>query len=387
LLSLGVSGLYDDNVFARNSLRAGDEAVFFDSRLGITRQTKRLTATFDYTPFYPLYRRFDQFDRLSHAADLGLTYRLTSNFFLGLRDTFSYEYGAYPSLTGQPIFSGPGSPTALNQSILPYTTRALANVSGLDLTYVKSRRTSLTLSGGYNQRKFSSHKTGQPLYNSNGENGGLTYQYRVTEQTSLGLLLLHQDYTYRGGAVFGNVLRSQIESTFLSVGSLLSPSVSVTVFGGPQYIRTVGHVSAASGISGHFQGGGGGSITKQLRATALNLSFQRIISDSGGLYTDVTFTNAVLGVRRRLAGRWEAYWQGGGARVDTSLFSFATGRTSGLTSSFGIDRPFSRGSMFHISYDTTHQLSKGNLPIGANFDRNRVMAGIDYQLKAIPLGR
>ena len=58
-----------------------------------------------------------------------------------------------------------------------------------------------------------------------------------------------------------------------------------------------------------------------------------------------------------------------------------------MTGLFGFDRPLSRGSVFRISYDTAHQLSKGKLPISAAFDRNRVTVGIDYQLKAISLGR
>jgi hypothetical protein len=386
-LSMGVSALYDDNVYARNSLRLSDEALSFDSHLGITRQTEHLTASFDYMPFYPLYRQIDQYDRLNHAANLGLTYRLTSRFFLGLHDTFSYENGVYPSLTGQQIMSGPGSPTALNQMTLPYTTRALLNMAGLDLTFVKSRRTSLTLLGGYNQSKFRSQTAAPPLYNGNGASGGLTFQYRVTEHTSFGILLLHQDTTYKGGEVFGPRLRSQIESTFLSVGSRLSPTVTVTVFGGPQYVRTIGQVSAGAGLAEHFQPAGGGSITKQVRKTALDLSFQRSVSDSAGLYTSVIYTNAIFGVRRRLVGDWEADFHGGAAQVDASLFQLANGRTDGLTGGINISRRLSHGSVFHISYNTTHQLSKGTLPISFDFDRNQVAMGFDYQLKAFPSGR
>jgi len=43
--------------------------------------------------------------------------------------------------------------------------------------------------------------------------------------------------------------------------------------------------------------------------------------------------------------------------------------------------------MLRVSYDTTHQVSKGALPALWSMDRNRVTAGIDYQFKAIPLGR
>jgi hypothetical protein len=384
---MGTSALYDDSVLATNSHRLGDEAVSFDSHLGITKRSERLKASFDYMPFFVLYRRIDQYDRVNHVASLNLAYRLTSRVILGLHDSFSYENGMYQSLDRQQILSGLPSPTALNQMIIPYTTRALTNMSGLDLTFVKSRRTSLTLSGGYNQRKFGKQTAGEPLYNANGASGSLQFQYRVTEHTSFGILLLHQDATYQGGESFGNRLRSQIESTFLSVGSRLSPTVSVTFFGGPQYVRTIGQVSAGVGLARQFQGSGGGSITKQGRKTALDLSFQRMVSEGGGLYTATINTNASLGVRRQLVGRWEAGCMGGAARTDAALFQFANARTDALIGDINISRPFSHGSVFHISYNTTHQLSKGTRPTFANLDRNQVSVGFDYQLKAIPIGR
>jgi hypothetical protein len=382
---MGASTFYDDNVLARNSERLSDEAVSFDSHLTLSRQTENLTISFDYLPYFLLYRHIDQYNRLNHTADLNLTYQLSSHFNLGLHDTFSYQNGVLQSLTEPQIMSELGSPTALNQTILPYTVRTLSNSSELDLTYVKSQRTSLTLTGGYDQRKFGSQAAGQPLYNSTGLNGGLQYQYRVTEHSNFGFLLLHEDVTFRGGEVFGNNLRFQIETASVSVGSRLSPTVTVTIFGGPQYARAIGQFSA--GVAGHFQPSGGGSITKEVRKTALDLSVQKNLSDSGGLYALVKWTTASFGVRRRLVGRWEADWRGGASRADTSLLQFAIGRTDALTGVFGLDHPLSRGSVFRISYDTTHQLSKGILPISGTFDRNLVTIGIDYQLKAISLGR
>ena len=228
---------------------------------------------------------------------------------------------------------------------------------------------------------------GQPLYNSWGISGGFQYQYLVTDHSNLGLLLLHQDSTFRGGKVFGDNLRFQIESGLVSVGSRLSPTVTVTIFGGPQYVRIIGQSSVGNSVAGQFQASGGGSITKEVRKTALVLTVQRSVSGSGGLYALVKSTTGSFGVRRRLVGRWEANLQGGAARADTSLLQFASGRTDALTGAFGLDRPLLRGSVFHISYDTIYQLSKGTLPISATFDRNQVTIGIDYRLKAISLGR
>ena len=385
-LSMGVSTFYDDNVLATNSLRRDDEAVSFDPQLVLSRQSERLNLDFEYSPFFVLYRQFDQYDRLNHNANLNAIFRLSSHFNLGLHGTFSYQNGFFQSLTGPQIMSGVGLPTALSQTILPYTIRTLSNSSGLDLTYVKSQRTSLTLTGGYNQQKFGTQGVaGQSLYNSWGISGGFQYQYLVTEHSSFGLLLLHQDSTFRGGEVLGNNLRFQMESAVVSVGSRLSPTVGVTIFGGPEYVRIIG--PSAVGIAGQFQPTGGGIITKEVRKTALDLSVQRSVSGSGGLYTLVKSTTGSFGVRRRLVGRWEANLQGGAARADTSLLQFASGRTDALSGIFGLDRPLSRGSVFRIAYGTTHQLSKGTLPISANFDRNQVTISFDYQLKAIPLGR
>jgi hypothetical protein len=101
----------------------------------------------------------------------------------------------------------------------------------------------------------------------------------------------------------------------------------------------------------------------------------------------VIYTNAAFGVRRRLFRTWEANLQASAAEEDASLFHLADGRTEGLIGGVGVSRPFARGSVFHITYQTWHQLTKGSLPIFATFDRNQITVGIDYQFKALPLGR
>lgn len=387
-MSVGASAFYDDNALSTNGNRQGDEALAFNSALGATKSTEHLTINFDYMPSFLLYRQFDAYDRLNHAATLGLTYRLTNRFSLGLHDAFGYQNGVLPSLSGQQILSGPTPPTALNQGIYAYTTRTLTNMAGLDLTFEKSHRTSLTFAGGYNQTTFGS-AAGQniPLYNGAGFSGSLQYQYRATQHTTFSVLLLHQDNTYRGGEVFGARQRLQIESVDLSVKSQLSPTVTVTLYGGPQYIRTLGQSSGGVGVGGGLQPSVGGSIIKQVRDTALNLSVQRAVTDGGGLYTSVVNTSATFGVRRRLVGQWEGDLHGSGAVANDSLFQLANERTDSLTGGVEISRPLRNGSAFHISYTTLHQFNKGTLPITANFDRNIVMIGFDYRLKTISLGR
>ena len=101
----------------------------------------------------------------------------------------------------------------------------------------------------------------------------------------------------------------------------------------------------------------------------------------------VETTTATLGVRRRLVGRWEASWNAAATRMDTSLVQLASGRTDALTGGFTLNRPLSDNATFHVSYQTQHQLSSGALPFSANFDLNQVTMGLDFRLKAIPLGQ
>jgi hypothetical protein len=386
-LNLGAAMIYDDNVLATNVLRISDEALSLRSQLGVARQTEHLKIDFNYNPFYQLYRQTSELDRLNHAANLSLTYLLASRWSLGLHDGFTYQKGAYPSVDGQQIMAGLTPPTALNESIYSPTARTLSNGAGLDLMFAKSQRTTITFSGGYNERKFASQTVAnQPLFNSTGWSGSVQVNYAATEYTTVGVVLLHQNSSYQGGQVFGNQERSRVESVYLSLSSRLSPTVTVAAYGGPQYVRLLGQSSPGSTLGGSLQGSGGGSITKQVHITALNLSVQRSVSDGGGLYTSVINTSATFGVRRRLFGLWEGNLHGVASRVDASL-ALSNAKTGALAAGINLSRPFSNGSVFHIDYDTTHESTTGATLGFANFDRNQVTIGFDFRVKTIAVGQ
>jgi hypothetical protein len=385
-LTFGASTFYDDNVLQQNSDRISDEAAVFNSKIAFSRQTQNLTFDFNYQPTFLVYNNTDQLDRLNDLGTFNLNFRVSPRFVVGLFDSVSYQNGAFQSAGGGQISSGLSSPTSLNQSVFPYTVRTLGNTSGLNLTFVKSNRTSLTLSGSYNELRFGSQQTvGETLYNSREASGGFQYQYRVTEHTSIGIVVLHQDSTFNGGTGFGGNRRFQIETAIFSLQSKVTPTVTLAFFGGPQYASSFGQ-AVGGGALRQLQGGGGGSITKEVKKTALDVSVQRSTSDSGGLYTLVENTTATFGVRRRLVGRWEANLRGGATRIDTSLLQLGSGTAESLLGGIDLVRPFANGTRFHVSYQNIHQLTSGTVPIAANYDRDVVTVGFDFQLKAIPLG-
>ena len=86
-------------------------------------------------------------------------------------------------------------------------------------------------------------------------------------------------------------------------------------------------------------------------------------------------------------GHWETDLHGGASRSDASLFQNVNGKIDTLVGGIVFSRPLGGGAVFHASYDTIHQLSKGTLPVSASLDRNQVAIGFDYQFKPLPLGR
>lgn len=390
--TLGVATLYNDNILTNNTDRVTDESLSLDSHVSVARNSEHVTIKFDYTPFFLFYRQYHAFNQLNHAADLNMTFRLSSGWLMRLHDAFSYQQGAYPAFAATTLTAGPASPTAVNSFVYSSAVRTLTNTPGVDLTFQESSRTSLTFSGGYSQERFGSPVstgTSPTLYNESSFNGSVQYNYRVTPHTTFGLSLLYQDSSYQGGAL-GNQ-RSQIGSTFASLSSRLSPNVSITIYGGPQYIKTLGQVEPigvpSARIPGQVEPSGGGSITDEVRNTALNLAVERAISNGGGLYTSAVNTNISLGVRRRLVGQWQASLGAAANESNTSLLQLGNGKTDSLIGTFSLSRTLGRATTFRVVYSRVDEVSKGNALAFANFDRDQVTVGIDYQLKEIPLGR
>jgi len=382
-LRVGTSAFYDDNVLARNDLRLSDEALAIDSRLGVVLHSEHSLINFDYTPFFVLYRQFDRYDRLNHAANVSFKYALTRRLILGLRDSFSYQNGAYPTLAGSVEMSGLTSPAGLNRLLFPYTTRTLSNAAGLDLTFVQSAHTAVIVFGGYNTTHFESEVAGHPLYNGDGGSGGVTLQYRFNQFTNLGATAMYQDTVYHGGYSVDNHMRSQIESVLFSAGARLAPTLTVVLFGGPQHFQSIGEMLPGMSTSGRYTAAWGVSLTKQFHATALTGSLQRSVADGGGLFPSIVDTSANFAARRRLTGRWEVDVHAGLGRADTSLLLPVGDRTQTFDGGITFTRPMVRDSVLHLAYESTHQLTQGTLPMGFNFDRNQVTIGFDFGLSTL----
>ena len=352
----------------------------------------------DYQPYFQFYQHLTQYDRVNQTLNADATFALGAHWSFQVRDAFSDQTGTFQTGPGQPLVPGLGGPTTLNSNIYSPLAAQRSNNSRADLTYRRSSRTSVSFFGGYDKRTISKQPSSvESLLDTVGYAGGFQYSYRLSNHATLGALYTFQDLQYLGNVPVGYPSRTITHSAFLSLGWKATPSVSLQVFGGPQYLPPNQLVTDQSTESapvntktpGLWSWAAGGSLAKTTEKTTFQLAGGRAVTDGGGLLTTVTSTYASLGVNRRLIRRWSASWNATGSEGKTLNYGLGAGKINSLSASAGLDHPLTEQLDARLSYTFTRQYSTGVVPFGSdlNFNNSIVSLTISYQLKKIPLGR
>jgi hypothetical protein len=207
--------------------------------------------------------------------------------------------------------------------------------------------------------------------------------------TTLGVDYMLQDIR------FGADSRSLIDSAFVSYAQQISPSLTVSIFGGPQYSRThevvvlpLGFVTLQIPVfSVQWNWAVGGAITKRTGNTVFQFTAQRQVSDGGGLIGAVVSSSVGASVRRRLPGRWDAIWSGGYANNSSLDTGVSSGGFQSETAGFGLEHSLADRLSLRMRYDFQRQRGTGETPLLGNLERNLWSVQLLYQFRQIPLGR
>jgi hypothetical protein len=370
--------------------------------IGVARRGEHLTIDLDYYPRYLFYPGQEQYNNLNQVLTLGVSYRFGPRMTLEVRDAFRSQSGNFqPGLSNSSSsIPGLGPPTTLNQTVYTGFVPQQDNAVRVDAIDQMSRRTSLTLFGGFDQLRFTGQPvTGQPLHNTRTASGGLQYAYRLSEHTTLGVLYLYQHFDFEGTqSVIGAQSTISTHSVLASFAWQLSPSVAFSVFGGPQYIPSHEYFVQSSTLPGgtvalsnplfrsQWNEAVGGTLTKQAERTAFNLTAQRSVTNGGGLLTAVTSSSVGIGARRKLRTGWNASMNVTCALTDgLTLPSLPRNNMSSESATFALDHPLSETLTAQLSYTFTHQSNVALLPVAPTFDRSRVSLSFSYRAKSIPL--
>jgi hypothetical protein len=182
--------------------------------------------------------------------------------------------------------------------------------------------------------------------------------------------------------------QTQTDSVTLFYTIYLKPTLSLSLFGGPQYSDT------QESIAPRFRSWSpatGASLAWQERQTNVALSYSRVIAPGGGLIGAVHQDAATVSIRRQLTRTMGAGLNGQYASnrlLDPGVLALGGFSNGGHSISGGVllDRKLGERFALALGYSRMHQ-SYGNIGAISNApDTNRAWVSISYQF-ARPLGR
>ncbi|MGH9432723.1 MAG: hypothetical protein ACRD3T_14365 [Terriglobia bacterium] len=399
LLGTDTSIGYSDNVRG-STIPVGDSYITVGPHFLFDEQRRDFTLQLAYSPYFQVFQHLSQYNTVSEVFAADGLFRFGTGFSLHLRDSLSYLTGTFQPPSEPTGIPGLGAPTSLNQTIVTPIVPEVTNNTRVDAIFHRSTRTSLTFFGSYNRLDFLGRSgTGSQYFNTRDVNAGIEYSYRVTNHQTAGLQYVYDNMDFGGSSILLTNSRAVIHSAFLSWTWQMTPSVNLTLFGGPQYILPAASPERPGRVGGlglvtvnpvsapQWQGAAGATLTKQVRKTAFSFSAMRAATDGGGLLTSVTSLSADAGVRRHLMRRWDVSADVMASRADELGSQFAGGRIDSQTASFGVSHGLSERLTASLSYSASRAQSHGAVPFTGNFNVNRVTLSFALNAKGVSLGR
>ena len=390
LLGLNMGSNYDDNVLSNNQQRVGDVDFLIGPSLSLRREGSRLSLALSYQPHFRIYRSASELNTFDQGLGFDASYRASSRFSLRARTSASYTSGIFQPSQNEEFLPGLGSPSSLNQTVYTPTARQLSLSSRIDASYQASPHDSIGLYVGESSLDFKQQVSSEGnLQNTQENDAGLLYQHRLSLHETLGANYRFQDI------LFGPDSRTLVHSAFFSYAQQFSPSVTISVFGGPQYSRlnepisfTLGPFTAQTPVSlAAWNWALGGTLTKRLDRTAFQLTAQHQISNGGGLIGAVVSTSVGASARRQLRGRWDALWSGNYANNSSLGSGSSAGSYYSATAGFGLERSLTEKLRLRLGYDFLHQRGTGQSPLLGDIDRDLFSIQFSYRFRQIALGQ
>jgi hypothetical protein len=389
-LGLNAGSSYDDNIIGNNQQRVGDVAFQFGPSLNVRRAGQRLSFALSYRPHFQVYRKVSELNVVDQTLGFDAGYKMSPRLAFRARTSTYYTTGIFQPNQNEESLPGLGSSSSLNSTVFTPTARQLTWSSRLDASYQAGKHDLVGIFAGQSKLDFHQQLSNAgSIQNTEQKDAGLVYQHRLSRHITLGIDYQYQDIR------FGSDSLTFVHSAFFSYAQQVSPSLALSVFGGPQFSRLKEIITFALGpftvrvpVSLPTSNWAlGGTLTKQLDKTAFQLTAQHQVSDGGGLLGAVVSSSAGAGARRRLPGRWDAIWSASYANNSSLDPTSSRGAYQSLTAGVGLGHSLTEKLSVRVGYDFTHQRGTGQSQLFADFDRDLWFVQFSYGFHEIALGR
>jgi hypothetical protein len=383
------STAYSDNVLAAADTNpVSDVSYSVWPTISLDETTPRMHAVLTYAPGFTFYQRESSLNEADQNAAINFQYRLSPHVTFSARDGFQKSSNVFnqPDLgAGVAVSGGVQEP---NQSVIAPTADRLSNYGNLGITYQFAANSMVGVGGTFANLHYPDQAQVPGLFDSQSQSGLAFYSLRVAKRHYIGATYQYQrllSYPALG------TNETQTHALLLFYTLYLSPRVSISVFGGPQYANVgpqfSGIASTPSPASRSWNPEAGGSLSWQGRRSSVAISYAHMIANGGGLIGAVQMDSASASFRQQLSRMLSASVAGGYAQNDiltVTPLAGSNGHTVSGTAS--LQQQLGQHFNLQLGYTRLHQDYSTVAVLAANPNTNREFVTISYQFSR-PLGR
>jgi hypothetical protein len=376
------SAAYDSDVtVGANGQPVGDESYTIWPTISLDETRSRFHLTLSYSPGYTFYQNTSSLNAANQNFAVGFKYRLSPHVTLSLRDSFqktsSILNQANPD-SGSPVS---GAVFVPNNSVIAPIADVLTNNANATLSYQFSANGMIGASGTFTNLHYPNQAQVPGLYDSSSRGGSAFYNVRLSKMHYIGATYQYQTFlSYPNGGQS----ETQTQSILLFYTVYFKPTLSVSLFGGPQYSDTQ---QLGLPPSRSWSPGGGASFGWRGKLTSFAASYSQAINGGGGLVGAVHSYSLSASVRRQLTRTLSTAITANYAN-NKALDALPGFNNSGhtISGSASLQRQIGEHLNAGLQYTLVHQSYNDVPALSGAPDHNRVAGTISYQFSR-PLGR
>ena len=355
----------------------------------INQSTPRRQLALTYSPGFTFYQQTSALNAADQTAALNFQYRLSQHTTISILDSFQKSSNVFNQLyplSGAAV-AGPAQSSAA-EVIAPSANR-LSNTANVGLSYQLSRNGMIGAGGVFTESSYTNPTEASGFYNSSSRGGSVFYSQRLSSSKYIGVTyqyVVSQTDPVNAPSNPGNVQTEVKTHTFSAFCTFyLSPTLSLSVSGGPQYSDSVQPLSPPVVL---WAPSVAVSFGWQKSRTNVVASFSRTVSGDTGVPGAFDSYNLNTSVRWRIARTWTVALSASylnNKNVAQVLSSSSPGgqTVSGIAS---VRHSLSEHLSAELRYVRLHQNYSSIAAISAAPDSNSEAISISYQLSR-PLGR
>jgi hypothetical protein len=373
---------YDsDATTGTNGQPIGDVSYSILPTISLDQTRSRLHWVFNYSPGFTFYQTNSSLNQADQNLSVNLSYRLSPHVTLSVRDTFMKTSNVLNQPTSDLTSPVSGGIAVPNNSVIAPISDMLTNNASVSMTYQFSANGMVGASGTFTNLHYPNQAQVPGLSDTSSRGGLAFYNHRLSKMHYIGATYQYQMFL---ASPTGGQSETQANSIFLFYTVYLKPTLSISMFGGPQYSNTQQFgVPTMTGWSP----AGGASMSWQGKLTSFAASYSRSINSGGGLAGAVDSSTAAASFRRQLTRRLSMS-VGGSYANNNVLEALSAFNNGGQTIQGNASLQHQIGEHFNVQvqYIRLHQTYDNVAAISSAPNRNRVAAMISYQFSR-PLGR